>query len=95
MSEPYEADECPACGSENTGAYYPRSALMQGFSARCYNCGAIWQFPSVVDPDTPVIRSLADQAFHSRAQTSTQLVGIRQPAQQHQYTHPTNDGDAA
>ena len=64
MSEPYEADACPACGSQHTGSYTARSAVLQGFGARCYDCGAVWQFPSTLDPGTPVVLSLADQAAY-------------------------------
>jgi hypothetical protein len=63
MSEPYEAGECPACGSENTGLYNTETAHLQGFGARCYTCSTIWRFPSTVGPGTLVARSFADMIF--------------------------------
>jgi hypothetical protein len=64
MSEPYETGECPTCGSDNTGCYLRWTAEMQGFGARCFDCGTVWQFPSTVEPDDSVVRSLADQACY-------------------------------
>jgi uncharacterized Zn finger protein len=64
MSEPYDGGECPTCGSDNTGSYTARSTNLQGFGARCYDCGTVWRFSGTADPGEPTVRSLADQAFY-------------------------------
>jgi hypothetical protein len=64
MSEPYDGGECPTCGSHHTGSYLARSATLQGFGARCYACGTVWEFPGTVDSEQPFVRSLADQACY-------------------------------
>jgi hypothetical protein len=45
MSEPYDGGECPACGSLHTGSYKAHTSSIQGFGARCCDCGTVWQFP--------------------------------------------------
>jgi hypothetical protein len=50
MGEPYDARECPVCGSDFTGSY-SYSAQFLGYRSECYSCRTVWEFPGDIPAD--------------------------------------------
>ncbi len=59
MGEPYDAEDCPFCGSTRTQSWSARTRWRLGFGAECRDCGTTWHFPCAdneTDLDTLKIR---------------------------------------
>jgi phage/plasmid-like protein (TIGR03299 family) len=77
MGEPYDARECPACGSNNTGSY-SYSAYELGFGSRCYTCQATWEFPGNISPEEVMrwsasVRRLRDSARKQQRKEASKM----------------------
>ena len=59
MGEPYDAEDCPCCGSTQTQSWSAPTRRRLGYGAECRDCGTTWHFPSAdneTDLDTLKIR---------------------------------------
>jgi hypothetical protein len=45
MGEPYDAEDCPFCGSTMTQSWSVHTRWRLGFGAECRDCGTTWHFP--------------------------------------------------
>ena len=64
MSEPYEGEDCPFCGSTSTLAWTTPTAYKLGYRLECLSCQTRWKFPAAsditeLDPITWTIASAA------------------------------------
>lgn len=67
MSEPYDGDVCPFCGSASTLTWSRITARAIGYGTECLSCGTRWNFPAASDSTelSPVTWTVASAAYAS------------------------------